>query len=219
VIISILPIYVNKSSTSFKHLKTIYTRAGRDFLYISLAYTNQTSLFLPLLPHVAYHYTSMISNSLRLADFQYADNKGFAEDLTEGKFSFPVVHGVRADTSNRQLLRESTPCLVTLPSSFYHPTFLTMLCLFLTGAQWRLSTPASPVAVWGTCLRYDTRPHHRSPHLSLGHVVTSLIPRCPPKTNHQQRPKSTYSKLPKNPNEIIRIYNQSPPPNLFTNRR
>jgi hypothetical protein len=41
------------------------------------------------------------------ADSQYADNKGFAEDLTEGKFSFPVVHGVRADTSNRQLLRES----------------------------------------------------------------------------------------------------------------
>lgn len=42
------------------------------------------------------------------ADSQYADNKGFAEDLTEGKFSFPVVHGVRADTSNRQLLREYT---------------------------------------------------------------------------------------------------------------
>ena len=35
---------------------------------------------------------------------QYADNKGFAEDLTEGKFSFPIVHAVRADTSNRQIL-------------------------------------------------------------------------------------------------------------------
>jgi hypothetical protein len=40
------------------------------------------------------------------ANDKYADNKGFAEDLTEGKFSFPVVHGVRSDTSNRQLLRK-----------------------------------------------------------------------------------------------------------------
>ena len=27
----------------------------------------------------------------------YTSNKGFAEDLTEGKFSFPVVHGVRTE--------------------------------------------------------------------------------------------------------------------------
>ena len=40
---------------------------------------------------------------------QYAQNKGFAEDLTEGKFSFPVVHGVRANPSNRQVLSESSP--------------------------------------------------------------------------------------------------------------
>ena len=38
---------------------------------------------------------------------QYATNKGFAEDLTEGKFSFPIVHAVRADTSNRQVLSQS----------------------------------------------------------------------------------------------------------------
>lgn len=31
-------------------------------------------------------------------------NKGFAEDLTEGKFSFPVVHSIRANPTDRQLL-------------------------------------------------------------------------------------------------------------------
>ncbi|CAG7846589.1 Geranylgeranyl pyrophosphate synthase Short=GGPP synthase; Short=GGPPSase; AltName: Full=(2E,6E)-farnesyl diphosphate synthase; AltName: Full=Dimethylallyltranstransferase; AltName: Full=Farnesyl diphosphate synthase; AltName: Full=Farnesyltranstransferase; AltName: Full=Geranylgeranyl diphosphate synthase; AltName: Full=Geranyltranstransferase [Serendipita indica DSM 11827] len=41
-------------------------------------------------------------------------NKGFAEDLTEGKFSFPVVHAIRSSTSNRQIInvlqkRPSTP--------------------------------------------------------------------------------------------------------------
>lgn len=35
---------------------------------------------------------------------QYANNKGFCEDLTEGKFSFPIIHSIRADPSNRQLL-------------------------------------------------------------------------------------------------------------------
>jgi len=35
---------------------------------------------------------------------QYTSNKGFAEDLTEGKFSFPIVHGISADTSNNQIL-------------------------------------------------------------------------------------------------------------------
>lgn len=35
---------------------------------------------------------------------QYSHNKGFCEDLTEGKFSFPIIHAIRADTSNRQLL-------------------------------------------------------------------------------------------------------------------
>jgi geranylgeranyl pyrophosphate synthase len=42
----------------------------------------------------------------QLTGNQYTDNKGFCEDLTEGKFSFPVVHGVRADPNNRQILSE-----------------------------------------------------------------------------------------------------------------
>ncbi|CEJ05061.1 Putative Geranylgeranyl pyrophosphate synthase [Rhizopus microsporus] len=35
---------------------------------------------------------------------KYTQNKGFCEDLTEGKFSFPIIHAIRADPSNRQLL-------------------------------------------------------------------------------------------------------------------
>lgn len=34
----------------------------------------------------------------------YASKKGFCEDLTEGKFSFPVIHAIRSDTSNLTLL-------------------------------------------------------------------------------------------------------------------
>lgn len=38
---------------------------------------------------------------------QYSNTKGFAEDLTEGKFSFPVVHAINADKSNEELLGAS----------------------------------------------------------------------------------------------------------------
>ncbi|RAK75889.1 FPP/GGPP synthase family protein [Aspergillus fijiensis CBS 313.89] len=34
----------------------------------------------------------------------YTSNKGFCEDLTEGKFSFPIIHSIHQDLANRQLL-------------------------------------------------------------------------------------------------------------------
>ncbi|CAD6893412.1 unnamed protein product [Tilletia controversa] len=33
---------------------------------------------------------------MNLQSSQYASNKGFCEDLTEGKFSFPIIHSIRA---------------------------------------------------------------------------------------------------------------------------
>ncbi|KAB5592782.1 hypothetical protein CTheo_3766 [Ceratobasidium theobromae] len=61
-------------------------------------------------------YFQIRDDYMNLQSSQYASNKGFAEDLTEGKFSFPVVHSIRADRSNRQVLnvlqkRPSTPTL------------------------------------------------------------------------------------------------------------
>lgn len=34
----------------------------------------------------------------------YSSLKGLCEDLTEGKFSFPVIHAIRADPSNQILI-------------------------------------------------------------------------------------------------------------------
>ncbi|KAH7909653.1 farnesyltranstransferase [Hygrophoropsis aurantiaca] len=53
---------------------------------------------------------------MNLQSTEYTKHKGFAEDLTEGKFSFPIVHAVLADQSNREILnilqkRPSTPTL------------------------------------------------------------------------------------------------------------
>ncbi|KAI0392436.1 isoprenoid synthase domain-containing protein [Xylariaceae sp. FL0594] len=39
-----------------------------------------------------------------LANQDYTQLKGLCEDLTEGKFSFPIIHSVRSDPDNRELL-------------------------------------------------------------------------------------------------------------------
>jgi geranylgeranyl diphosphate synthase type 3 len=39
-----------------------------------------------------------------LSSPEYSQNKGLCEDLTEGKFSFPIIHSIRAEPGNLQLL-------------------------------------------------------------------------------------------------------------------
>lgn len=41
---------------------------------------------------------------MNLSSTQYTQNKGLCEDLTEGKFSFPIIHSIRSDPTNLQLL-------------------------------------------------------------------------------------------------------------------
>ena len=41
---------------------------------------------------------------MNLSSTEYAENKGLCEDLTEGKFSFPIIHSIRANPQNRQLI-------------------------------------------------------------------------------------------------------------------
>lgn len=39
-----------------------------------------------------------------LSSQEYSENKGLCEDLTEGKFSFPIIHSIRSSPENMQLL-------------------------------------------------------------------------------------------------------------------
>ncbi|KAK7220688.1 hypothetical protein V2G26_008691 [Clonostachys chloroleuca] len=41
---------------------------------------------------------------MNLHSQEYSDNKGMCEDLTEGKFSFPIIHSIRTNPVNRQLV-------------------------------------------------------------------------------------------------------------------
>ena len=41
---------------------------------------------------------------MNLSSSEYAETKGLCEDLTEGKFSFPIIHSIRMNPQNRQLI-------------------------------------------------------------------------------------------------------------------
>ena len=41
---------------------------------------------------------------MNLHSTAYTHNKGLCEDLTEGKFSFPIIHSIRSDPGNHQLV-------------------------------------------------------------------------------------------------------------------
>lgn len=53
---------------------------------------------LGLLFQVRDDYQNLVSK-------EYNDSKGMCEDLTEGKFSFPIIHSIRQDPTNSQLLQ------------------------------------------------------------------------------------------------------------------
>lgn len=57
------------------------------------------------------HLTNLIGISFQIRDDycnlftnDYKDNKGFAEDITEGKFSFPLIHAIINDKNSNKIL-------------------------------------------------------------------------------------------------------------------
>lgn len=49
---------------------------------------------------------------MNMQSSEYADNKNFAEDLTEGKFSFPIIHAIRENPASRIVI---SACLSRRP--------------------------------------------------------------------------------------------------------
>ncbi|KAI5897094.1 terpenoid synthase [Schizophyllum commune H4-8] len=84
-------------------------------LMMACSTQNRDMNYIPLVNLIGVFF-QIRDDLMNLQSVEYSSNKGFAEDLTEGKFSFPVVHGIHADMSNRQILnvlqkRPATPTL------------------------------------------------------------------------------------------------------------
>ncbi|KAH8832701.1 terpenoid synthase [Flagelloscypha sp. PMI_526] len=84
-------------------------------LMASCATTNKDVDYIPLISLFGILF-QIRDDYMNLQSDEYNANKGFAEDLTEGKFSFPLIHGIRAKKEDRQILsvlqkRPTTPTL------------------------------------------------------------------------------------------------------------
>lgn len=47
----------------------------------------------------------ILDDYLNLQDSLYHKNKSFCEDITEGKFSFPIIHAIQKDLNDKRLIR------------------------------------------------------------------------------------------------------------------
>ena len=64
--------------------------------------TTQTD-YLPLVNTIGLLF-QILDDYKNLSSTTYTANKGLCEDLTEGKFSFPILHAIRSDPSNLVLI-------------------------------------------------------------------------------------------------------------------
>ncbi|KAJ7183855.1 isoprenoid synthase domain-containing protein [Mycena filopes] len=82
-------------------------------LMMACATTNLEVDYTPLVNLIGVFY-QIRDDLMNLQSATYSNTSGFASDLTEGKFSFPLVHGVRANPDDHLILgvlqrRPSTP--------------------------------------------------------------------------------------------------------------
>eukprot|EP00977_Amphora_coffeiformis_P012721 scaffold3224_cov158-Amphora_coffeaeformis.AAC.10 len=93
--------------TEEQYLKMVQDKTGGLFrlavgLLQAFATQHQTTDFSNIVNNLAMYF-QIRDDFINLADEEYMKSKSFCEDLTEGKFSFPILHNIRLDTSDRRL--------------------------------------------------------------------------------------------------------------------
>ena len=69
----------------------------------SFATTNKDVDYSPLVNDLAMYF-QIRDDYINLADEEYMKSKSFCEDLTEGKFSFPIIHHIITNPNDTRLI-------------------------------------------------------------------------------------------------------------------
>eukprot|EP00123_Amoebidium_parasiticum_P000656 comp11520_c0_seq1/m.5968 comp11520_c0_seq1/g.5968 ORF comp11520_c0_seq1/g.5968 comp11520_c0_seq1/m.5968 type:complete len:319 (-) comp11520_c0_seq1:418-1374(-) len=96
----------NVCPTEAEYIKMVKQKTGGLFrLAVKLMqiFSENKNDFMPLLDNLGLYF-QIRDDYINLVDTEYMQGKSFCEDLTEGKFSFPIIHAILANTKNRQLL-------------------------------------------------------------------------------------------------------------------
>ncbi|CAH0482914.1 unnamed protein product [Peronospora belbahrii] len=89
-----------------EYLEMVQNKTGGLFrLAVGLmqAFSDSTRDFTPLLNALAVYF-QIRDDYVNLLDEAYMENKSFCEDLTEGKFSFPLIVAIRENPQDTRLL-------------------------------------------------------------------------------------------------------------------
>lgn len=94
--------------TEEQYLKMVQDKTGGLFrlavgLMQAFATSHQTTDFTPLVNNLALYF-QIRDDYINLVDEEYMKSKSFCEDLTEGKFSFPIIHCIRSNPTDHRLL-------------------------------------------------------------------------------------------------------------------
>ena len=93
--------------TEEEYVKMVQDKTGGLFrltvgLMQAFATTNQTTDYTALVNNLAVYF-QVRDDFINLVDEEYMKSKSFCEDLTEGKFSFPVIHCIRSCPDDHRL--------------------------------------------------------------------------------------------------------------------
>lgn len=94
--------------TEEEYLKMVQDKTGGLFrlavgLMQAFATQHATTNFTSLVNNLALYF-QIRDDYINLVDEEYMKSKSFCEDLTEGKFSFPIIHCIRSDPDDHRLL-------------------------------------------------------------------------------------------------------------------
>ena len=97
-----------KCPTESEYLKMVQDKTGGLFrlavgLLQAFASQHMDTDFTPLVNYLA-EYFQIRDDFINLADEEYMKSKSFCEDLTEGKFSYPIIHCIDQNPSDTRLI-------------------------------------------------------------------------------------------------------------------
>jgi len=96
----------NSCPTEEEYKQMVLDKTGGLFrlaLRLMQAFSNDKRDYIPLVNLMGLYF-QIRDDYINLISDEYQKNKSFAEDLSEGKFSFPIIHGIRTKPTDRRLL-------------------------------------------------------------------------------------------------------------------
>jgi len=96
----------NTCPTEDQYKQMVLDKTGGLFrlaLRLMQAFSKNKTDYLPLVNLMGLYF-QIRDDFINLQSDEYQKNKSFAEDLSEGKFSFPIIHSIRSNPDDRRLL-------------------------------------------------------------------------------------------------------------------